>query len=407
MRPAHLSSWCAAVNSKRCIDGCYAGSLSDRTLGYEHADCFARGMDFMTTQRKESIAVSRLGVNFARQVVEAANCTFLEVEQSSDLGNDAYIEFVTAEEATGCCIAVQIKSGTSFLAKSGGFFLPADRDHFEYWSSHVLPICGIVFDPTTGRAGWCDVTRYLRENAGTVEQGPFRIPSTAFAPFSSQTFSELRAHFIAYARQYSDDAHFGAALDRFAPLHSPAERIAALRSLFSFHRNRAATWCYVASLLRGVENPDVLHLMVVALAHLPGHGDILWHRKNEMSEAARLSGVAFMKLTFGRDDVVKLLSAVDEHGFERGTIGQAAHAVINVVRDVVAKLEQIAFDETVPEGIRYAAIFLYVFYAQDRTPQTCITRLEEFRRALPDGLQDEIIVELMRTIKEHGAAAFY
>lgn len=361
----------------------------------------------MTTQRQESAATSRSGVNFARQVVEAANCTFLEIEQSIDLGNDAYIEFITAEEATGCCIAVQIKSGVSFIAKTGGFVLPADRNHFEYWLSHVLPICGIVFDPTTGKAGWCDITKYLRENADAVEQGPYRIPPTAFAPFSAETFSALRAHFIAYARQYSDDAHFGAALDRFAPVHAPADRIAALRSLFSFHRNRAATWCYVASMLRGVEDRDVLHLMVAALAHLPGHGDILWHRKNDMSDAARLSGVGFMKLTFGRDDVVKLLSAVDENGFERGTIGQAAHAVINVVRDVVTKLEQIAFDESVAEEVRYSAIFLFVFYVQETSAENCIRRLGEFRRALPDGFQDEVLAELIRTLQEHGAAAFY
>ena len=165
----------------------------------------------MTTQRKQSAGVSRAGVNFVRQLVEAANCTFQEIEQSNDLGNDAYIEFVSVEQATGCCIAVQIKSGASYVAPDGSFILPADRDHFEYWSSHILPVCGVVFDPRTGDAGWCDVTEYLRNHSEAVEQGPYRIPGTAFSRLSAQSFPDLQRHFVACRRQYSDDAHFGAA----------------------------------------------------------------------------------------------------------------------------------------------------------------------------------------------------
>lgn len=361
----------------------------------------------MTTQRKQTASVSRSGVNVVRQIVEAANCTFQEIEQSNDLGNDAYIEFVSAEQATGCCIAVQIKSGASYVAPDGSFILPADRDHFEYWSGHILPICGIVFDPRTGNAGWCDVTEYLRNQSEAVERGPYRIPGTSFSRLTAETFPNLQRHFVAYRRQYSDDAHFGAALEQFAPIHSPSARVAALRSLFSFHRNRAATWCYVASLLRSIEDQGLLRMLVAALAHLPGHGDILWHRRNEIDAAARISGLTFMKLAFGRDEVVKVLSAVDEHGFTRGAIGQAVHAVVNVVRDVVAHLEAIAFDANVAEEIRYTAIFLFVYYAQEQSAERCIERLEDFRRSLPDGLQDEVLVELGRTLREHGSAAFF
>jgi hypothetical protein len=87
----------------------------------------------MTTRKKLSSATARIGVNFARDIVERANCVFQEIDQHNDLGNDAYIEFVCAEEATGSCIAAQVKSGESYVKSDGSFVLKADRAHFEYW----------------------------------------------------------------------------------------------------------------------------------------------------------------------------------------------------------------------------------------------------------------------------------
>jgi hypothetical protein len=361
----------------------------------------------MTTRRKQSAATSRAGVNAVRTVVERANCIFQEIDQTNDVGNDAYIEFILAEEATGCCIAAQIKSGPSYLAADGTFVLAADRDHFEYWSSHVLPVVGIVVDPASDRVGWCDITAYLREHPVTVERGPYRIPLPSAQLLNAETFEAFRQHFIAYQRQFSDDAHFGAALERFTPFNDAPARIEALKSLFSFHRNRAAAWCYVASLLRSIEDLHVLRTVVIALSHLPGHGDIYWHRKNDIEPAARLGGTAFLKLSLGREDIVQLLRAVDENGFARGTIGQAAHSLISLARDPAAILQSIAFDEAIAEDVRYAAIFLFVFYAQERSADRCIDVLDDFRRAFPDGFQDEVLVEMIRVLREHGRAGFY
>lgn len=361
----------------------------------------------MTTRRKQSMATGRRGVNFARGVVEQANCIFHETEQSNDIGNDAFIEFVVNEQSTGCCIAAQVKSGASYVNADGTLVLIADKDHFEYWSGHVLPVCGLVYDPATDRAGWCDVTEYLRATPSAIAEGPYRIPIDPRKAFSAGTFSTFREHFLKYKVSYSDDAHFGAALEQFAPFASPAERLGALKSLFSYHRNRAATWCYVASLLRSIESPKLLAPMVRALSHLPGHGDIWWGKSNEIEAAAKLGGLAFMRLTFGREEVIQLLRVVDENGFVRGSIGQAAHCLIGLCRAPAETLRSIAFDPALSEDVRYAAIFLFVYYAQEESAPKCVETLREYRRAFPDGFQDEIVVELIRTIQEHGQAGFY
>jgi hypothetical protein len=363
----------------------------------------------MTTRRGQSAATGRVGVNFVRDVVERANCVFQEIEQSNDIGNDAYIEFVVAEEATGCCIAAQIKSGLSYLTTEGAFVLTADRDHFEYWSSHVLPVSGVVVDPVSGRAGWCDITAYLHENPGVIQTGPFRIPVPSTQEFNAATFEGFRQHFIAYQRQFSDDAHFGAALERFTPPNDSPTRIEALKSLFSYHRNRTATWCYVASLLRSILDVDVLRMVVLALSHVAGHGDIYVHEKNEIASAAKRQAREFLQVALGREDVVQLLRAVDENGFARGTVGQSVHSIIDLVRNPAEVLRSIAFDSAVDADIRETAIFLFVYYAQDEEeePARCIHALEEFRRLFPDGFHDEVLVEMIRVLREHGSASFY
>jgi Domain of unknown function (DUF4365) len=91
----------------------------------------------MTTKRKASQGTSREGINFVRTLVERHNSTFQEIDLHNDLGNDAYVEFVAKESSTGRCIALQIKSGSSYRAACGGYAFQSDRDHFEYWASHT------------------------------------------------------------------------------------------------------------------------------------------------------------------------------------------------------------------------------------------------------------------------------
>lgn len=360
----------------------------------------------MTTRRPIKNATSSVGVNAVRTVVQGANSIFHEIDLSNDIGNDAFIEFIVDEHATGWCIAAQIKCGASYVATDGSLLLIADRDHFEYWRSHVLPIAGLVVDPATNRIGWCDVTAHLRENPLVVDEGPFRIQIPSSQLLTPATFADFRDHFVAYHRQFSDDAHFGAALERLVALDAQ-DQVAALRSLFSYHRNRGATWCYVASILRSVEDPYVLSNLVSALSHLPGHGDIFWHDMNQIEPTARRIGVDFLQRNLSREDVVRLLSVVDDAGFARGTIGQAVHSVIALMRDRAEVLRSIALDQGVEEATRYCAIFLFVFYAQAKSVTDCIEVLQEFRRSLPDGFQDEVIVAMIQGLREHGPLSFY
>jgi hypothetical protein len=112
-----------------------------------------------------------------------------------------------------------------------------------------------------------------------------------------------------------------------------------------------------------------------------------------------------MQLTFGREEVIQLLRVVDEHGFTRGTIGQAAHCLISLTREPAELLRSIAFDREIVDEVRDAAIFLVVFYAQEASAPRCIEVLEEYRRQSPEPA--EVVAELIRVLREHGYAGFY
>lgn len=167
----------------------------------------------VTTKRKHSQATSRDGINFVQALVEHHNSTFQEIDLHNDLGNDAYVEFVVEENATGCCVALQIKSGSSYRAGPNKYAFQSNRDHFEYWSSHTLPVFAVIFDPDTQGAVWVDITEHLRQHPSVIHDGPYSI--VADRDFSDSSFGDFREHCLRYRDQYSREGNFGTALESF------------------------------------------------------------------------------------------------------------------------------------------------------------------------------------------------
>jgi hypothetical protein len=124
-----------------------------------------------------------------RSVVERANCIFQEIERHNDFGNDAILELVEDENVRGICLAVQIKSGGSYCT-TDSCAIPSDRDHFEYWSKHSLPVIGIVYDPSETLAYWTHITRDLRGRHYRVQNGPYtlRFAKTEINRFDYDSF---------------------------------------------------------------------------------------------------------------------------------------------------------------------------------------------------------------------------
>ncbi len=161
------------------------------------------------------------------------------------------------------------------------------------------------------------------------------------------------------------------------------------------------------SCLRHFRHHELLGTLVYVLRHIPGHGDIWWHRGNEIEHAVRKGAAALITKHFGREEVVTLLEAVDEEGFQRGTIGQSIHAIIGIVRDFDALLRAVAFDRTGEDLPRCAALWLLVYYTQEDDPAGIVELLRRFRELFPESDCADVIPEVIAIIEEFGAVGFY
>jgi hypothetical protein len=360
-------------------------------------------------RRPQSQATSRAGVNYVGAIVEEHNCTFTEIPGHSDLGIDAIVEFIEEERSTGCCIGLQIKSGRSYYNPSTNRFrVHSDRAHFGYWNSYLMPVGAVGYDPETQRSAWMDVTNHLEERPGAINDGPFTLSPDR--PFTSESFPEFRQWFMQYRDSYKDDSRFGRALEQFANTSDVESCLLGLRTLFSFHRDKSATWYYIINSFRNFSEHDMLRDLVYVLTHIPGHGDIFWGARNRIDAEIRVHALGVMRAVFGRDEATALARSIDEDGLQRGTIGQSAHAIINEIRGKEGLLEAIAFDARLDEETRFNALMLLIYYTQesnDGGARRSIELIDRFVTDLPEGAYASTFLEARRILREFGYISFY
>lgn len=359
----------------------------------------------MTTKRKRIQATSREGINFVRRLVERQNSTFQEIDLHNDLGNDAYIEFVVDESATGCCVALQIKAGVSYRSGSDRYSFSADRDHFEYWAMHTLPVLAVIFDPEKEKAVWVDITDHLRVNPTIVATGPYTLH--AERDFSEQTFTEFRDHCLRYREEYGQESNLGRALGSFAAREDVERCFDGLGALFAYHRHHAATWYYLISCFSNYRGHPILRSLIARLCHVPGHGDIFWSSSNTISEGVRREARMMMKERFDRRDALTLLSAVDDAGIDRGTIGQCVHALVDTMANPLETMESIAIDANQGDRIRHTAILFAASAAQTQSASEALSLLNRLRPSVNDSEMNAVIDWLEGDLRQYGYVSFY
>lgn len=94
----------------------------------------------------------RIGVMRVATILTEMGLIFRETS-NSDTGIDGYIEEVNEnQEATGRLLAIQIKSGASYLHEHDEYFVfYADESHIKYWKLYPIPVILCVHNPETGK----------------------------------------------------------------------------------------------------------------------------------------------------------------------------------------------------------------------------------------------------------------
>ncbi|MEM7183851.1 MAG: DUF4365 domain-containing protein [Spirochaetota bacterium] len=92
--------------------------------------------------------IERIGVH-KTALIFLKGFNWIEREQPiSDYGIDMQVEIVENGDPTGLLIALQIKSGQSYLEEQKGKYIVyrGESKHLDYWTSHSLPVIIIIYD---------------------------------------------------------------------------------------------------------------------------------------------------------------------------------------------------------------------------------------------------------------------
>lgn len=352
----------------------------------------------MSTKRKKTAGTASEGFHYVSSVVVGANCIIQKVDADNDQGNDAYIEFISNEVATSLFAWVQIKSGPSYR-RSDGYAIPADRDHFQYWNDWPVPVVGMVYDPERKVAVWVNISEFLRLHPDVIENGPHSIPVPAENEFSAETFESFKQALVSY--NYSSDGFFGRSLEFLADTQDQQRCLIGMKSLFAFHRNRKSTWFYLIHAFKSVNGIAAVHLLSL-LGHLPNNPTIFWHNKNLIEAEVEKYGKSLLATVFGREEVLKIIGFVDEHGFSAGSIGYVVSTIVFAVNDAQVVLEELAFDTCLSEDHRQNAMFLLIHYAHSHSVEFCIDAIDRYVAGFSGAEDCELFISMKDVLEKEG-----
>ena len=285
-------------------------------------------------KRKTSNKTERIGVNFVRSIIEGENCVFKEIHREHDYGHDAFVLLVENEEVLPNELALQIKSGKSYCSKNA-CKIAATKSQLDFWRQHPFETLGIVYDPSERRGYWIDLKAEAKRlhRMDAKDSASIQFPKTLWNRFDKKTFRPILFQvLLGRAPILSIETATKWALSNDADLHQIGCRV-----LFARHRANTAAWRTFFDIFSKRNPEDIYPLIIYYMAHVPWHFDL----GTSIPEIIREYGLDRIK-KFNEADILKLLSFVDENGFERGSIGQNVIAIVSKIENWKEHLKSIS-----------------------------------------------------------------
>lgn len=310
-------------------------------------------------QVNKKIQLGKRGINFIHAIVDDNDCFFHEIKQENDVGIDGIIELSDRGVLTGVNVAVQIKTGDSYIdCLNKKCVIPIGK-HKSYWKNHALPVYGLACDLTNSCFYYVDIKNYITVHENEIDNGDIKSISFDIAlhnTITSNSFIDLFIkHFFGMvplltfekARQFVNSnflADICLGLDVLWVHHYDKEET---REIFiNTFRNNAQYFCWhkiVDFIACGTHNPD--------------H----WSGGKDYESRSKCASKIIENL--GKEDIVKLLGAVNGYeGFARGSFGEWTDFTIREIPNNIARLVSIVEDDGIEENIRDNALFLLACY---------------------------------------------
>lgn len=316
----------------------------------------------MPTHYSQSARTGDEGIDFIRLTCTRSNALFLE-RPRQDIGIDGHIELLNQSgEPTGAIAFIQAKAGSSYISHTGNYQIKADRAHFETWSKYTNPVIGIVYNPSAQNAYWVSITEYLQSHPKNIQTGPYVIEAPLQQPFSQQQFAQLQT--------YIETQH--AKLGKLSPQKlidqyfsaDAVAKIDCLTQLFSMYRWTSLICFFLHQVLRIEEEQSVLGQLIFLISFYRDYIDRPYYEFNSMpKDNPALKSLAQKCIAgYGRSEVIKMLSTIDENGLERGSIGNLIETQLEHIPGIENILREIAENRALESELRgYSVLILAGF----------------------------------------------
>ena len=297
------------------------------------------------------------GVLYVQGVVNDHGSIFRPVHQESDVGIDGFIELVDVGEASGQLVAVQIKSGDSYLAAVGrGFRVSADEAHLRYWRTYMVPVILVCYSPTKRIAAWQSVRDFIEHEEYRGRNTITAIEVPKYSPFNVESLGKGIAG-LAHAR--ADERLLIKCADKCLS-HDSQERRDAFAILSSHPDSRGLR--ITAKLAREFlldADIETAKKALFILGYAVGRRRWSWNPQNEQEqEIIRYSVDLCSELS--DSEIRRLVDLVDGEEFSGPHgLGERGYDVLCCCYDRAQSiLDSVACDRTADVGRRASALYL-------------------------------------------------
>ena len=313
----------------------------------------------MKWTKKNQTAIE--GVLHVASVVNDHGSVFRPVHQETDVGVDGHIEFAQAEVATGKLVAVQVKSGDSYLANNGiEFRVPVDRRHMDYWSTYPLPVILVCYSPIEKAAAWICIKTYVE-----IEQYHERMPIASIRVPRSSNFDvqALTCKIANLADEYADRRILIDCIDKCLTGDSK-QKFQGLSILSAHPDSRDSRLiAFISRRLLFDEDKSVADEAIYTLAYHVGRFRWSWN-PNNLTERKLIEYASSLCCDLTSLECRKLIERVDDELFGGpDAFGERVFDLLACSSEAPAVMHEIAVDRTQSLARRIKA--LYMLYGCD------------------------------------------
>jgi len=336
----------------------------------------------------KSKTMSKLGINYIRNIIEQSHSIFNEIHDENDLGIDALIELTKDEKPLNKIFAIQIKSGESYFNKKSKECLIPVGKHFDYWINYPLPIFGMVYVPSLDRAFWIDIKQYLESHSDCS------IIKFQINDINTLTLDSFTKIFIPYLLKEIPDLSFEESLSLFQSKNY-SEYSLGIIILFKKFAYRTDVWDKLINFFKNKPYEEIPSILVYYMSYIPWHSDIDFYEDSITPDAKNYAKKLILE--FGKNEVLKLLKFIDEENMiARGIIGQSVEAIISIIPNFEYYLVDFIKDNSLDMLIRESSAAIYAYHKG----YDCIDILSSIKNSW-------YISEIIRTLREYKSFDLY